>query len=685
MANMTKLFCALIGLTLLWMVAGCTNPVSHPPAPVVNKKDGVPLDRNANYIPKGDKPWILSDPGDRDTLDWIIEPGRTVTIQAGAEILVDGLLWIDVQGQLIAEGTPSDPIKFTTVLVDEDFGQWRGIKVHNTDASESVFRHCIFTYGAYFDIDTLSDRGVDAQNYKGMLAIQNCSPVIEHCVAFHNQNNAVFISGVNARPRVRYNIFTDNDASAVRADTTVNLNNIDVSYNCVGDNSAIPFIMGFDSTLYGFKTTVNSNLDSCDAYYNIDMLPEFVDADQNDFRLSSCSPCIDSGPAGGIDNDFDATRADQGAVIYVQGPEEIRGVLEGAEVTLNPAITYRMSCNLRVNLGQTLVIPAGTRIEATGLYNIEVFGRLLVQGTESNPVHICPCAQVNQDVWAGLIIHQVDSLARRPGPWYQPSVIQYCEFVDYQRIDVEKPGVQFTGCRFERGYFYGVRVNTESKQLRDTVSFQYCDFVRPGSVGLSAIESPLAVRNCFVTDGKGRGISIARGGINSFVTNCVVQACSTSGIVAEDFAHTTIVNNVVRDCGYYGLQFDEQARPTVLNNIIANCDRFAIFMSNSSIPFVDYCDFFNNNTLGNPNNPFGPPGVGDTLSIRNSITGNPNFAGVSDAHLGSGSPCIDSGDPRAEFNDANGSRNDMGAYGGPFGGRVGRLTLPSNRNLVAVK
>ena len=36
-----------------------------------------------------------------------------------------------------------------------------------------------------------------------------------------------------------------------------------------------------------------------------------------------------------------------------------------------------------------------------------------------------------------------------------------------------------------------------------------------------------------------------------------------------------------------------------------------------------------------------------------------------DYHLQSGSLCINAGDPVLQYNDKDGSRNDMGAYGGP--------------------
>ena len=38
-----------------------------------------------------------------------------------------------------------------------------------------------------------------------------------------------------------------------------------------------------------------------------------------------------------------------------------------------------------------------------------------------------------------------------------------------------------------------------------------------------------------------------------------------------------------------------------------------------------------------------------------------------DYHLQGTSPCIDAGNPDSEYNDTDGSRNNMGAYGGPGG------------------
>ncbi len=55
--------------------------------------------------------------------------------------------------------------------------------------------------------------------------------------------------------------------------------------------------------------------------------------------------------------------------------------------------------------------------------------------------------------------------------------------------------------------------------------------------------------------------------------------------------------------------------------------------------------------------------------LNDNIDTNPLFVNAEqgDVHLRLSSPCIDAGNPDPQYNDADGSRNDMGAYGGPNG------------------
>ncbi len=70
--------------------------------------------------------------------------------------------------------------------------------------------------------------------------------------------------------------------------------------------------------------------------------------------------------------------------------------------------------------------------------------------------------------------------------------------------------------------------------------------------------------------------------------------------------------------------------------------------------------------------------TGDNISVTYSdiegswigmgnINANPLFISNEDFHLQIGSPCIDAGNPESQYNDTDGTRNDMGAYGGPGG------------------
>lgn len=47
--------------------------------------------------------------------------------------------------------------------------------------------------------------------------------------------------------------------------------------------------------LYGNNITINANADSCDAFYNIQLNPQYLNSENGDFRIMGISPCIDAG------------------------------------------------------------------------------------------------------------------------------------------------------------------------------------------------------------------------------------------------------------------------------------------------------------------------------------------------------------------------------------------------------
>lgn len=91
-------------------------------------------------------------------------------------------------------------------------------------------------------------------------------------------------------------------------------------------------------------------------------------------------------------------------------PQPVNGDLEGAitqDLTLDPAVDYKITGSLLVKSGATLTIPAGTQLVAEvspeSFIVIEKGAKIDVQGTAANPV-IMTSAEGNPGDWGGLLL-----------------------------------------------------------------------------------------------------------------------------------------------------------------------------------------------------------------------------------------------------------------------------------------
>ncbi|MEE9166538.1 MAG: right-handed parallel beta-helix repeat-containing protein [Candidatus Neomarinimicrobiota bacterium] len=184
-----------------------------------------------------------------------------------------------------------------------------------------------------------------------------------------------------------------------------------------------------------------------------------------------------------------------------------------------------------------------------------------------------------------------------------------------------------------------------------------------GNGGGVSIHDRARLRNSRITNNwsgnRGGGLSIHG---EPTLTNCIIDnnyaLNGGGGILVDATSSPTIVNCVIvgNESGLHNDQWS-QARGKgniyIMNSIVGKGGTYrygggeGVLWRNASYSAI----------------------AGETEGMGNIDTLHPRFVDFSgaDFHLKDDSPCIDTGNPAPEYNDPDGSSNDMGAYGGLFG------------------
>ncbi len=143
------------------------------------------------------------------------------------------------------------------------------------------------------------------------------------------------------------------------------------------------------------------------------------------------------------------------------------------------------------------------------------------------------------------------------------------------------------------------------------------------------------------------------------IRRCVIADNAITGIQMQD-TDAMIVNNTIADNDDYGI-FQQTSTdpplyfPTFKNNIVTGAHEVGIY-TDSETCNLDYSLFDDND-------------IDAELCIwaDGIVEADPLFADANDGDFSllPGSPAMDAGDPDPQYNDADGTRNDMGAFGGP--------------------
>ncbi|MBI5286481.1 MAG: right-handed parallel beta-helix repeat-containing protein [Deltaproteobacteria bacterium] len=196
-------------------------------------------------------------------------------------------------------------------------------------------------------------------------------------------------------------------------------------------------------------------------------------------------------------------------------------------------------------------------------------------------------------------------------------------------------------------------------------------------VGISAKHAPMTIANCRIV-GNNAGIRTYFSPSN--IVNNIVADNRVYGIYIL-YSDSSVRNNIVYNNGSYGV-YNSYSNPEAINNtIFKNFDgiysevsrvvvRNNIVVKNTSsgIRWAEFPDaqkgvepiLSSNLVWGNKN---------DYVNVspeKDDVSKDPLFVDLTkgDVHLKTGSPAINTGNINKEDNDPDGTRNDMGAYGG---------------------
>lgn len=471
--------------------------------------------------------------------------GFTLTIPAGEVIKLESA-YFSIYGSLIAEGTETNPIVFTSFKDDAyggdlnadgsvsvpTAGDWYTINMHGVGSYEGVgrFDHCLFRYGG--------------QNYYGEL-----------CMVYFNQSTTGFVTnstieystygGVNmsqcTNMAVSDNIIRNCNYNALHINNSIlDVNNCQVinnnSYGISGSSGSVNFT-GCNVSNNGnsgfYLQSGNFDIDNCEISNNNGWAANLENAGIMDYSGNT-----------GSGNHFNAFRM-------------------GGSVNMDLTLTYAtvgfpivFAGATNVGNGNTLTIPAGEIIKLDAAY-IAVYGSLIAEGTGNDPVVF---TSFKDDTYGGDLNADGSVSSPSAGDWY---TININGSGSYDGVG------QFDHCFFRYGgqNYYGelslLYFNQSTTGFVNNSTFEYSTY---GGLSLSQCSgtgvsnniirncsynalqvnnSTLDVNNCQITNNNSYGVTGSGGTVN--FTGCTVSSNGNSGFYLQsgsfDIDNCEISNN----------------------------------------------------------------------------------------------------------------------------------------------
>lgn len=185
--------------------------------------------------------------------------------------------------------------------------------------------------------------------------------------------------------------------------------------------------------------------------------------------------------------------------------------------------------------------------------------------------------------------------------------------------------------------------------------------LRSNHKGILCENSSVTVKNNIIESNADNGLLFKKSKV-IIKNNLIENNGGTDGLHLMD-SSGKIINNIISENKPAGIRLSNSS-PVIKNNIIVNNTKNIESFKGENYPLISY-----NNVWTNP---FQHPefvnfggnyfGLDDLTGREGNISQDPNFG--ENYQLEHYSPCKDAGDPSRKYKDKDGTRNDMGIYGG---------------------
>jgi hypothetical protein len=323
----------------------------------------------------------------------------------------------------------------------------------------------------------------------------------------------------------------------------------------------------------------------------------------------------------------------------------------------NSIYPYWILGDVIVDANDTLIIQGGCEIDFKDNFIFEIYGSLIVDGTEGDSVYFHKEAQS----WT-----LKEYSMHLNGPTCNNSKIQYAVFQG------SGAGIQFFDASIitKHSRFYdndrSVELYGNSSPVFDSIFFNALTGYSNISV-LSYEESIPSIFNSMFKSGC--GICSMENSYQYVYHNTFIG----SYIYCSDISAPFIYNNVFFDC-IYPLQITDESEPHINNNIFY-CNNYAlVFGTNWVFNSIDirYNSFWNNNADFYGYTGTIPEGLGELVTVNNNADSCDQYYNIFldplfvdtvnfDFHLTGFSPCIDAGNPDSPL-DPDSTIADIGRY-----------------------